>query len=769
MLIKNKNGKITLKSDGSYYIDGKNYYASNIDKDLYKQIHLIFNNKDEIDFNDIPLILRSKIDNNLLDIKKHFNKVDERDAFIHYIREFGIELFGRDKEENFLNELYGLMFDKVEFDKEAHKKSVDFFITDVEREKNNLALDNFIRNYKEGGTNDFNLFSKTVQEIANISDEKEIISLYNDKIDESFILDTHEFAFMNVAKKSILERQNKIIEEAIANGIDIPKSLPRFIAPSNKFRDIVLNPQKAKMIKDFNFNLDQELNSSKRDKSIYFDKGGYLVDEHRDLISKKTKEAIEKINTDINNNTDFITLSLLKNNGFSYSKFKEWAMADSSITGIKNISDAYKVINDGLLHCNRLVEAGILKVSGDGDFVFRSDVSRDILFENMDADYITLANKVIEGHSITFDANQKMEDKKNSIINVQKRDFFKYLDAQFESYYKVQNLGYDEFKKDLLQVKEQLEVENPTFNGEEYNFCKDMYPELFKSDGFDKIVDNYLKEKDYVYIRDEKFDFDKNLGSDLKNKFSELQAENRKKDADQSIKDNFRDVAIVKYNGVSKEKLDNYRELAIKNKKDLKAVDGYIDKIKSRKDELVDAGILKAVNENNFVFIDEYAKKNLFENLGADMTILKELNRGERNKIDEVEKKEIDKELLGIQAASGGVVDIKNEKAAEDNKQENKIEDLKSRFENFNFNYRYSRDKKTKKIVKEQENSLKLDFAVTYNSDENFRNWVDNYSIDDSLKDSRFREKFMFEIKDIEDFNEVFSQKKQRIQKEKLS
>ena len=125
-------------------------------------------------------------------------------------------------------------------------------LSDADKIKNNEILQTFLTNFKNGKLNNFSLFSETVQELTGC-DDKEAFRLYNDKIDESFVLDSEEYKFIYQAKKRLIEKQQKVIENAIKYGIEVPIELPRFIAPSNKFKDIILNPEKAKMIARFDF------------------------------------------------------------------------------------------------------------------------------------------------------------------------------------------------------------------------------------------------------------------------------------------------------------------------------------------------------------------------------------------------------------------------------------------------------------------------------------------------------------------------------------
>ena len=753
IILKGKNLTIKLNKNGSYTINEKHYFPKEKDKNLYKKFSLFLKDRklnNEIIYEDLPLFYQNKIYKDLCSIKnKNYLDKNERQLLENKLVRFGFDFDNRItklEEEKYLNLLYKAGYSKLEFDKNRDKKVNEMVLSDADKIKNNEILQTFLTNFKNGKLNNFSLFSETVQELTGC-DDKEAFRLYNDKIDENFVLDSEEYKFIYQAKKRLIEKQQKVIENAIKYGIEVPIELPRFIAPSNKFKDIILNPEKAKMIARFDFD---EYDKKDSYKSKLVD-NGVIKDEKSKILSQRIKNGLKKINLDINNSTEFITAQIIKNGGFDYNKFKEWAVCTSH-NGINNVDDAFATINNGLLHCNRLVEAGILKCTGDGTYKFRSERCRDILFNNPDDNYVELSNKVIETYNISYESIQKMKDDAKNLIEIQKIDFFSYLDAQFDSFYKVQDKTIDDFIKDVLHVKSPVSDKNidELYNSEEYNYCKSFYPELFHSiDKFKNIIVEYKDEKTYKYVRDTKYDFSKNINS-VKDKYKTLKSKNSEiKDINNPVKTEFKDIASLNFNGVDLKKLDNFKEYGIKNGKNKKDLDLFIKKSIERANELVKAGILQKDNFGNYQFVDDYAKKVLFENLGASVETLKLANRGIKTKIN-----------------LDNIPDEKQDKKIEQ-KKENRLSDsdLIKRFEKFNFNYKYSKNNKFKMILQNKENELKAELLAAYSSgDKAIVKYFDEHNFNE--KDAKYRKKIVKEIKktDIdEEMNKINSVNSEKV------
>ncbi len=498
-------------------------------------------------------------------------------------------------------------------------------------ENNYLFLDKFISNYKEKNYNDFSLFNETTQDLVG-GTTRDVLELYNDKVDESFVLDSDEFKFVNQAKQSILELQDDCIRNAVELGVEIPKELPRFKSTSNKFKDVSLNPQKAKMLKDFDFALYDKLHKSK---SKYITDDGF-DNESKDKITELSKSGLFELNSGIDHSTLFLTSQIIKHGGFDYDEWKTWAINGEN-NGVKTISDAYQAINNGVLHCNKLVECGILKAEESGTYSFTSPLTRDILLENPRSDYVTLANLVIDKMDITLDTNHQLKILEKNKIDFEKNNFFEYLDAQFESYYKPQEKNINEFKKDILHVKN--EGLNDEFNSEEFNYCKDTFPALFNSNNFDKIIDEYVLSKMYKFVRegnlDEK-DLNKNdkLYSGLVKEFKDS-----KKRLDKDKELSLIDSSIVKYDGLNVKKLDTFGYFIRKNQNvDKKESDKYIKAAKNRAIELEKIDLL-VKNGDNFSVKDEYSKMILAKNIGDDIKKLAKLNIGIKVKVDNKDDK----------------------------------------------------------------------------------------------------------------------------------
>lgn len=733
--LKGKNIDIQLNSDGSYFFNNQNYFAKDRDKLLHKKLYLFLKNQDfkkEFNFDELPLYYASSIYKELFSIKDDLTlNVEEKEKIEDDLTKFGFDVkdqITKLQEEKYLNLLFKAGFSKLKFDNNKMDKVNDVLYSAKENEKNNQFVQTFLTNFKQSKSNNFALFCETVQELTHC-DEKEVFRMYNDKIDEHFVLDSDEYKFIHKVKQQFIEKQEQIIANAIKYGFEVPTELPRFIAPSNKFKDVILNPEKAKMIARFDFGYFDKKNKYE---SPHFDENEVKEDQKAE-ISERMKKALHKINIDIGNNTDFVSVQLFKNNGFDYNKFKNWAMCTTH-NGVENVDDAFQTINNGLLHCNRLVEAGILKCTGDGTYKFTSDRCRDILFDNPYDDYVELSNKVIDTYNISYNLIQKAKEDKIALIETQKKDFFTYLDAQYESYYKPQEKSLDEFIEDIYHVKNTLGDKNidVKYNGEEFNYCKNLYPELFQSvDNFSDIIDKYKEEKTYHYVRDENYDFS-NDNKIVNDKFKNLKKKDEQtKNENDPIKKQFKDISSLKFGGVILNKLAKYKEYGIKNGKDEKVLDNYVKKAIERAEALVDAKILIKDEKGDYTFTDDYAKKVLFENLGADIHTLRDANKGFKTKIKLSDNENLNNKENGLE-----------------------ITNLIRRFENFNFNYRYSKNKKFKNSAKNIEDLLKKDLLVAYSSgDKEIINYFENHKFNE--KDNRFRKKIVKEIKNTDLNKEV--------------
>lgn len=610
------NGKvIEIKPDGDLWIEPDSYKSTIEMESVYKTLYPILENG-SIEYDKIPPALRKKITFNLNQI---FNRMkttsDETVHSLRVLREFGLseenqkKLFKSSKRLN--KALFRLGYSDIDnyYDKEKVLK--DKFLNNFKNsyKRNNEYISKFVNHYKEQNLNDFKSFNESLQAFG-VTEQHEILKLYNDNIDESFELDQNEFGIISLAKKELIDLQKKIIEDAVSSGLTIPSELPRFISPSDRIKNEKINPEKIKTIQSYN-SLDSKLGY----KGDYFNEDHSITNELKQKFIKEIKLQEKIFDIDTNDCQQLLHLQLVKNNGFSFDKTKEWAYTfnDSNSIGFQK---ALAVSQSGLKYCNKLVECGILKTSDCKNFTFSSPKAREILLENPKASFNRLGDILLDTYKdLDIKTESSVLKLDNSIVDKQKTDFFEFLDAEYNSFYKNRDIPFQKFLEDI-SIPDSAESQR----------LGELYPSLKKFD-FKELVGEYEDLSKYVFERIPSLDFKKEK-SKLNNSWEQAQKNNRAKATTSSALD-FINISAIKFDGISLSKLNDWKNNVVSNGYlDEETADKYINTALKQAEKLTEIGILNKIDQNEYEFKDSFAKESLYLNFNKSLEDINKTNKG---------------------------------------------------------------------------------------------------------------------------------------------
>lgn len=741
MFIKNNGQKLKINPDGSITIGDKVYYDIN---NNLKNLTLdpLLNNEQSIEYRNIPIGIRKRINKSLNEIFDNLEASDDSIVALNHLKKFGLisetKSILRESSKKINASLFKMGFsnlDKFYFDNK--KAKLEFIKTlDVNDKVNHEAIAKYVLYYKENNINNYRVFNETLQDFG-IKNQSDILRYYNDSIDSSFKLSSEEFGIISFAKRDLINLQNKIIQDAISLGLDIPADLPRFVAPSDKIKDETINPAKIKLIQTL------ELIENSNYKSNYFNSDHSVSLELKEKFIKELKIQEKIINIDTNDNLELIKLQVLNNNGFSFQRMKNWALNNK--LEILGPQKSMIIAQTGLKYCNKLVECGILKTSNFEDYTFSCPRARDILLENSDKSFNELADLMInEFKAITeIKENEHFETTNDEVVKKEKKDFFDFLDAQYNSFYKTQNIDFETFKNDILKD-----------NSQELNRINDLYPAL-KTISASDLIKEYEDKKIYTYDRTNTLTFNSKKEKDVLNKlWKETQDTNRSK-SEEDIKApiEFINVSAVKFEGINLHKLNEWKnnvtlpgdqaekfvELSIKHAKDL-----------------VNIGILKTNDNEIFSFTDNFAKETLFKNYDKSLDELEILNLGtkklreEFNKINSIEKngKDVTKQDTDSKKITEVVVVADEEQSIsvpENNKEvisstNHSLEDneLITKFLTFNHFYDQSSNEKYISLMRTEENKLNNELENKCILDSNFREELKLLSKSETIDSNKY-------------------------------
>lgn len=741
MFIKNNGQKLKINPDGSITIGDKVYYDINSNlKNL--TLDPLLNNEQSIEYRNIPIGIRKRINKSLNEIFDNLEASDDSIVALNHFKKFGLisetKSILRESSKKINASLFKMGFsnlDKFYFDNK--KAKLEFIKTlDVNDKVNHEAIAKYVLYYKENNINNYRVFNETLQDFG-IKNQSDILRYYNDSIDSSFKLSSEEFGIISFAKRDLINLQNKIIQDAISLGLDIPADLPRFVAPSDKIKDETINPAKIKLIQTL------ELIENSNYKSNYFNSDHSVSLELKEKFIKELKTQEKIINIDTNDNLELIKLQVLNNNGFSFQRMKNWALNNK--LEILGPQKSMIIAQTGLKYCNKLVECGILKTSNFEDYTFSCPRAREILLENSDKSFNELADLMInEFKAITeIKENEHFETINDEVVKKEKKDFFDFLDAQYNSFYKTQNIDFETFKNDILKD-----------NSQELNRINDLYPAL-KTISASDLIKEYEDKKIYTYDRTNTLTFNSKKEKDALNKlWKETQDTNRSK-SEEDIKApiEFINVSAVKFEGINLHKLNEWKnnvtlpgdqaekfvELSIKHAKDL-----------------VNIGILKTNDNEIFSFTDNFAKETLFKNYDKSLDELEILNLGtkklreEFNKINSIEKngKDVTKQDIDSKKITEVVVVADEEQSIsvpENDKEvisstNHSLEDneLITKFLTFNHFYDQSSNEKYISLMRTEENKLNNELENKCILDSNFREELKLLSKSETIDSNKY-------------------------------
>ena len=698
MLIKNGNYQIRINNDGSIRILDKNYIdKENNLKDIEHYLKPLLDNNQSINYLSIPFNIRIKINKSLNNV---FNSLEENEEGIfalNFLNNYGILREKKDILSNSRLKINSSLFklglndlDKFYFkNKKAKLEFIDSFENRIYDKSVNENIFKFINYYKTNKLNNFKLFHDALKDYG-IKDLSEILKHYNDGIDNNFSLSSKEFGLISLVKRDLIELQNKVIEDAIEEGLDIPLDLPRFTSPTNKIKMEIIDDEKIDKINNLNF--------GNIESSLFVD--NKPIKELQKKIIEEIKFQEKIIDIDTNDNIKLIQLQLINNGGFSFSKMKDWVFNKNS-----NILSPNRMVNiaqSSIKYCNKLVECGILKTDNYEDFYFSCPKTREILLKNSDLSFNELANIVLDEFSSEKNISTDNKNSKKVTKNY-KKDIFDFLEAEYNSFYKPNNKTVLDFIEDIKNDKTIIKKR-----------INELYP-LLQNELFD-LINEYEDLKKYTFVRNNSFVFDKNNLKEVDSKWKEIRGINRsfskinddspeilKEKNDVTIK--FINLSCVKFGNIKLDNLQNWKENSIKNGLDIKIADGFVYKSIQQAKDLVSIGILKTKDNKNFFFKDDFAREILFKNFDKNIDNLKELNKGIKTL---------------IKYSTFPEIDDKN--------------DLILKLKNFNMHYKNSSNEKFIKDMEIKEKSLFGEIENKYVFDNNFRKELTSYYLNETIE-----------------------------------
>ena len=693
MIIKNGKKQLIINNDGSIKILNKNYIdKDNNLKNIEHSLKPLLDNNQSIDYIDIPFHIRTKLNKALNNV---FNSLEENEEGIfalNYLNQYGILKEKKDLLNNARLKINSSLFklglndlDRFYF---KNKKAKLEFIDNFEKKiyvYDNLKNENilkFIQYYKDNEINNFKLFVDVLNDYG-VREMPEILKYYNDSIDSNYSLSSKEFGLISLVKRDLIELQNQVIKDAIEEGIDIPLDLPRFTSPTDNIKMEIIDNEKIRKIKSLNFS----------DKNSSFFINNKPIKELQNKIIEEIKVQEKIVNVDINDNIKLIQLQLISNNGYSFSKMKDWVFNKNN--DILSPNRMINIAQSSIKYCNKLVECGILKTDNYEDFYFSSPMTREILLKNSSATFNELADLVInEFDSENTDISSNDTVTKNTKFD--KQEIFDFLEAEYNSFYKPENKTISDFIEDIKNnntlIKKRVD---------------ELYP--FLKNDLNKLINEYEDIKKYTFVRNNDIVFDKEKLSDIDLKWKEIQAINREfsklDNNDPKIIEEKNDVTIkfiniscVKFGNIKFDSLEKWKENSIKNGLDKKIAESFVYKSIQQAKDLTSIGILKTNDNKNFYFKDAFAKEILFKNFDKGIETLKELNKG--------------------------IKTLVNQKINKTSK--NNI-DLISTLKDFNIHYKNSNNLKYVKVMSNKEKDLFKKIETKYATDFNFRNSLKDY------------------------------------------
>ena len=206
----------------------------------------------------------------------------------------------------------------------------------------------------------------------------------------------------------------------------------------------------------------------------------------------------------------------------------------------------------------------------------------------------------------------------------------KLKDIENEKYYKFKQIVIDMSKiyqivkstKGVLESKYQL-VDGKIVAGskvydEPKNFLKsEMH---FKKEDVEILEMRILELENKIYKGIDMIDL-----NEINRVFAAEQLRNRETENEKTT-DAFMNIAAIKFDGVKKESLENWKKAQVKNNKDVdpEIYDKFIKSSLDNAEKLKNAGLMKEVSPGNYTFVNDEAKTKVFENYQSTSEILKQ-------------------------------------------------------------------------------------------------------------------------------------------------
>ena len=149
-----------------------------------------------------------------------------------------------------------------------------------------------------------------------------------------------------------------------------------------------------------------------------------------------------------------------------------------------------------------------------------------------------------------------------------------------------------------------------------------------------------------VYERNATLNFyESKTKQEVNSKWQELQKINREQQAQNR---DFMNISAVKFNGVSKNSLDSWKQSAEANGVSKELTDKFVDASLRNAKSLVGAGIMQEVSQGEFKFVDNFSKEALYKNIDKPVAQIAEANKGVSVQVEQNPKAELQERVADI-------------------------------------------------------------------------------------------------------------------------
>ena len=251
-----------------------------------------------------------------------------------------------------------------------------------------VAATQFAQAYRdEQGPKDYHFFRNTLFSLG-VQNEREVLRLWNAPVPHEY--DTASYGFASMAKNEIIDLQEKIIMQAVKDGLSPPVDLPIFGAKTAPLASLPMAKKRVLERGDFSLLKGKE--------SVAARGGGALSETARNSLGTIYKKEVALLKERGEGFSAALASAMaVRSNGLSQQGLLEWAKYNEE-NSILGPTVAYGVAIGAVRHANRLVDCGILATENGKDFSFTCDLAREALLESLEGDnhrYEWLADKMI--------------------------------------------------------------------------------------------------------------------------------------------------------------------------------------------------------------------------------------------------------------------------------------------------------------------------------------------------------------------------------------